>query len=179
MPEVWADRLLNFHKYYLQGSLPKTTQGTLRIDINLWNELCALIKEIHTSLNPHPFKDPLDPSHSFHIQCEEPNGMQSEAPPPISCQQEELNMASSILRNLNSAGELFDQPAAHTLALSTHPQANSIPSTFHKWDQPAIPEPCAPWLPPCINDNNQALFYINKPGDLADKPVPHNGPPQD
>ncbi|KAG5342373.1 hypothetical protein C0989_002846 [Termitomyces sp. Mn162] len=51
--------------------------------------------------------------------------MQSKALPPISCQQEELNVASSILRNLNPMGGLFDQPAAHTLALSTHLQANS------------------------------------------------------
>ncbi|KAH0580278.1 hypothetical protein H2248_001792 [Termitomyces sp. 'cryptogamus'] len=65
-PEVWADRLLDFHKHYLQENLPETMQGTLGIDANLRNKLCTLVKEIHASLNPRPFKDPLDPSCSFH-----------------------------------------------------------------------------------------------------------------
>ncbi|KAG5349262.1 hypothetical protein C0989_004957 [Termitomyces sp. Mn162] len=69
--EVWADQLLNFHECYLQGNLPETIQGTLGIDANLQNELHVLVEEIHTSPNPHPFKDPLDPSHSFHVQCKE------------------------------------------------------------------------------------------------------------
>ncbi|KNZ81108.1 hypothetical protein J132_03099 [Termitomyces sp. J132] len=125
-PEVWADRLLNFHKRYLQGNLPETTQGTLGIDNNLQNKLRTLVEEIHTSPNPRPFKDPLDPACSFHVQCGEPVRTQSKAPPS----QEELNAASSILRNLTPAGGLFDQPAAHTLALSTCPQANSVPSAF-------------------------------------------------
>ncbi|KAG5333555.1 hypothetical protein C0989_005449 [Termitomyces sp. Mn162] len=129
-PEVWADRLLDFHECYLQGNLPETMQGTLGIDNNLWNELRTLVEEIHTSPNPHPFKDPLDPTCSFHVQCKEPIGTRSEAPPSIPHQQEELNTASSILRNLNPMGGLFDQPAAHTLALSAHPQANSVPSAF-------------------------------------------------
>ncbi|KNZ71347.1 hypothetical protein J132_00008 [Termitomyces sp. J132] len=71
-PEVWADRLLDFHKRYLQGNLPENMQGTLGIDDNLQNELRALVEEIHTSPNPHPFEDPLDPACSFHMQCEEP-----------------------------------------------------------------------------------------------------------
>ncbi|KAG5349618.1 hypothetical protein C0989_002715 [Termitomyces sp. Mn162] len=129
-PEVWADQLLNFHECYLQGNLPETMQGTLGIDNNLRNELRTLVEEIHTSPNPCPFEDPLDPAHSFHVQHGEPVGTRSEAPPSIPHQQEELNVASSILRNLNPVGGLFDQPAAHTLALSARPQANSIPSTF-------------------------------------------------
>ncbi|KAG5350318.1 hypothetical protein C0989_011630 [Termitomyces sp. Mn162] len=108
-------------------------QGTLRIDTNLWNKLYALVKEIHTSPNSHQFEDPLDPAHSFHIQQEEPTGAQSKAL-PIPHQQKELNTAFNILRNLNPAGGLFDQPAAHTLALSTHSQAHSVPSTFCIWD---------------------------------------------
>ncbi|KAG5334209.1 hypothetical protein C0989_004004 [Termitomyces sp. Mn162] len=71
-PEVWADQLLNFHEHYLQGNLPEAMQGTLGIDVNLQNELCALVEEIHTSPNPCPFKDPLGPSCSFHMQHEEP-----------------------------------------------------------------------------------------------------------
>ncbi|KAG5331188.1 hypothetical protein C0989_008373 [Termitomyces sp. Mn162] len=128
--EVWADQLLDFHKCYLQGNLLETMQSTLGIDDNLWNKLCPLVKEIYTSLNPCPFEDPLDPAHSFHVQCKKPIRTQSKAPPSIPHQQEELNAASSILRNLNPVGGLFDQPAAYTLALSTHSQANSVHSTF-------------------------------------------------
>ncbi|KAG5335236.1 hypothetical protein C0989_001744 [Termitomyces sp. Mn162] len=73
-PEVWADRLLDFHKCYLQGNLPENTQGTLGINNNLRNKLCALVKEIHTSPNSRPFEDPLDPARSFHVQHEEPVG---------------------------------------------------------------------------------------------------------
>ncbi|KAG5349509.1 hypothetical protein C0989_003356 [Termitomyces sp. Mn162] len=132
--EVWADQLLDFHNCYLQGNLPETMQGILGIDNNLRNELCTLVEEIHTSPNPRPFKDPLDPAHSFHVQCKEPVRTQSKAPPSIPRQQEELNMASSILRNLNPVGGLFDQPAAHTLALSARSWANSVPSAFRTWD---------------------------------------------
>ncbi|KAG5334571.1 hypothetical protein C0989_003345 [Termitomyces sp. Mn162] len=139
--EVWVDQLLNFHKCYLQGNLPKIMQGTLGINTNLQNELCTLVKEIHTSLNPHPFEDPLDSSCFFYVQCEEPIRTQSEAPPLIPCQQEELNTASSILRNLNPAEGLFEQPTTHTLALSACSWANSVPSAFHIWDQPTINEP--------------------------------------
>ncbi|KAG5334647.1 hypothetical protein C0989_003289, partial [Termitomyces sp. Mn162] len=116
-------------------------QGTLEIDANLQKELCALVKEIHTSPNSHQFEDPLKTFHFFHMQQEEPAGAQSKALPPISCQQEELNATSNILRNLNSVGGLFDQPATHTLALSACSWANSIPSAFHIWDQPTAPEP--------------------------------------
>ncbi|KAG5348219.1 hypothetical protein C0989_010738 [Termitomyces sp. Mn162] len=70
--EVWADRLLNFHECYLQGNLPENTQGTLGINDNLQNELHTLVKEIHTSPNPRPFEDPLDPARSFHVQHKEP-----------------------------------------------------------------------------------------------------------
>ncbi|KAG5349461.1 hypothetical protein C0989_003645 [Termitomyces sp. Mn162] len=70
--EVWVDQLLDFHEHYLQENLPETMQGILGIDANLWNELHALVEEIHTSPNSCPFKDPLDPSCSFHVQHEEP-----------------------------------------------------------------------------------------------------------
>ncbi|KNZ73616.1 hypothetical protein J132_10562 [Termitomyces sp. J132] len=128
--EVWADQLLDFHKCHLQGNLLETMQGTLGIDANLWNKLHTLVEEIHTSPNPCPFKDPLDLSCSFHVQCKELVRAQSKALPLILHQQEELNAASSILRTLNSTGELFDQPATHTLTLSACPQANSVPSAF-------------------------------------------------
>ncbi|KNZ82264.1 hypothetical protein J132_03778 [Termitomyces sp. J132] len=139
-PEVWADRLLDFYKHYLQGNLPENTQGTLGIDNNLQNELRTLVEEIHTSPNPCSFKDPLDPTRSFHMQCKEPIGTRSEAPSSVPHQQKELNVASSILRNLNPAGGLFDQPAAHTLALSAQPRASSVPSAFQTWDQPTTPK---------------------------------------
>ncbi|KAG5348552.1 hypothetical protein C0989_010002, partial [Termitomyces sp. Mn162] len=73
-PEVWADRLSNFHKHYLQGNLPENTQGTLGLDDNLQNKLRTLVEEIHTSPNPRPFEDPLDPARSFHVQHKEPVG---------------------------------------------------------------------------------------------------------
>ncbi|KAG5734773.1 hypothetical protein E4T56_gene672 [Termitomyces sp. T112] len=157
--EVWADRLLDFYECYLQGNLPENTQGTLGIDDNLWNKLRALVKEIHTSPNPRPFEDPLDPARSFH--------------------QEELNAASSILRNLNPAGGLFDQSAAHTLALSTQPWASSMPSTFQTWDQPAAPELCSQRPPLCIDDDNWTLSYIDEPGNPTDEHASCNGPQRD
>ncbi|KAG5334891.1 hypothetical protein C0989_002710 [Termitomyces sp. Mn162] len=178
-PEVWADRLLDFHKRYLQGNLLENMQGTLGINNNLWNELCTLVEEIHTSPNPRPFKDPLDPARSFHVQREEPVGTQSEAPPSIPHQQEELNAASSILRNLNPAGGLFNQSTAHTLALSAWPQASSIPSAFRTWDQPAVPELHSQRPPLCVDNDNWTLSYIDKPGNPADEHAPCNGPQQD
>ncbi|KAG5349926.1 hypothetical protein C0989_001224 [Termitomyces sp. Mn162] len=119
-------------------------QGTLGINTNLQNELHALVEEIHTSLNLHLFEDPLDPSHSFHVQCKKLIRTQSKAQPPISYQQEEVNMASNILRNLNSMGGLFNQPTACILALSAHPWANSIPSAFCIWNQPDATKPSKP-----------------------------------
>ncbi|KAG5334832.1 hypothetical protein C0989_002892 [Termitomyces sp. Mn162] len=73
-PEVWADRLLDFHECYLQGNLLENTQGTLGINDNLRNKLRTLVKEIHISPNPRPFEDPLDPARSFHVQHKEPIG---------------------------------------------------------------------------------------------------------
>ncbi|KNZ76763.1 hypothetical protein J132_08836 [Termitomyces sp. J132] len=176
-PEVWVDQLLDFHECYLQGNLPETMQGTLGIDNNLWNKLCALVEEIHTSPNPRPFEDPLDPARSFHVQCGEPVGTLSEALPSVPHQQEELNAASNILKNLNPTRGLFDQPATHTLALSACPQANSIPSAFRTWDQPTVSEPRPQWPPPHIDDDNWTLSYIDEPGNPADEHAPCNRPP--
>ncbi|KAG5351814.1 hypothetical protein C0989_004851 [Termitomyces sp. Mn162] len=175
--EVWADQLLDFHKRYLQGNLLETTQGTLGINANLWNKLCTLVEEIHTSLDPRSFEDPLDSSCSFHVQCKEPVRTQSEAQPPIPHQQEELNMASNILRNLNPTRGLFGQPTTHTLALSARPWANSIPSTFCTWDQPDATKPCMQWPPLHVNDDNWTLSYINEPSNLTNKPALCNSPP--
>ncbi|KAG5341906.1 hypothetical protein C0989_007066 [Termitomyces sp. Mn162] len=166
--EVWTDHLFDFHECYQQGSLPETTQGTLGINANLWNKLHALVKEIHTSTNPCQFENPLDLAHSFHIQKKGPIRVHAEALAPIPCQQKELNAVSDILRSLNPAGGLFDQPAIHTLALSTHPRANSIPSAFCTWDQPTEPEPCTQKVPqPLLAHNNlvsnHTLSYISKP----------------
>ncbi|KAH0589854.1 hypothetical protein H2248_000046 [Termitomyces sp. 'cryptogamus'] len=132
-------------------------QGTLGIDANLQNKLHALVKEIHTSPNSCLFKDPLNPSCSFHVQCKEPIRTQSKALPPIPHQQEELNVASSILRNLNPTGGLFDLPTTHTLALSAHPWDNSVFSTFYTWDQPTAPKPHTQQPPLCIDNNNQTV----------------------
>ncbi|KNZ77055.1 hypothetical protein J132_07449 [Termitomyces sp. J132] len=178
-PEVWADRLLDFHERYLQGNLPENTQGTLGLDENLRNELRALVEEIHTSPNPRPFEDPLDPARSFHVQREEPVGTRNEAPSSVPRQQEELNAASSILRNLNPAGGLFDQPAAHTLALSARPRASSVPSAFRTWDQPAIPEIRSQRPSLRVDDDNRTLSYIDEPGNPVDEHPPRNGPQRD
>ncbi|KAG5716110.1 hypothetical protein E4T56_gene10873 [Termitomyces sp. T112] len=115
-PEVWADRLLDFHERYLQGNLPENMQGTLGINDNLRNELRAL--------------------------------------------QEELNAASSILRNLNPTG-------------------GSVPSAFQTWDQPAAPELRSQQPPLRVDDNNRTLSYIDKPGNPADEHAPRNGPQRD
>ncbi|KNZ74173.1 hypothetical protein J132_07697 [Termitomyces sp. J132] len=108
-----------------------------------------------------------------------PEPMDNYSPPLVPHQQKELNMASSILRNLNPAGGLFDQPAAHTLALSACPRANSVPSAFQTWDQPTVSKPRPQWPPPRINDNNWTLSYIDKPGNPADEHASCNGPPRD
>ncbi|KAG5349249.1 hypothetical protein C0989_005023, partial [Termitomyces sp. Mn162] len=178
-PEVWADQLLDFHECYLQGNLLENMQGTLGIDDNLRNELHALVEEIHTSPNPRPFEDPLDPTRSFHVQREEPVGTRNEAPSSVPRQQEELNVASSILRNLNPAGGLFDQPAAHTLALSARPWASSMPSAFQTWDQPAAPKLRSQQLLLRVNNDNRTLSYIDEPGNPADEHALCNGPQRD
>ncbi|KAG5333762.1 hypothetical protein C0989_004909 [Termitomyces sp. Mn162] len=154
-------------------------QGTLGIDDNLRNELHALVEEIHTSPNPRPFEDPLDPAHSFHMQCEEPVGTRNEAPSSVPHQQEELNVASSLLRNLNPAGGLFDQPTTHTLALSAWPRASSMPSAFQTWDQPATPKLRSQQPSLRVNDDNRTLSYIDEPGNPANKHAPRNGPQRD
>ncbi|KAG5716872.1 hypothetical protein E4T56_gene3432 [Termitomyces sp. T112] len=106
--------------------------------------------------------------------CNEKNPPEYKAIPH---QQEELNAVSNILRDLNPAGELFDQPAAHTLVLSAHLRANSIPSTFCTWDQCATPEPYIQRPPSYIDNDNQILSYIDKPGNLSKEPAPYNGIP--
>ncbi|KAG5735475.1 hypothetical protein E4T56_gene11129 [Termitomyces sp. T112] len=58
-------------------------------------------------------------------------------------------MASSILRNLNPAGGVFDQPAAHTLALSAHPRPNPSPV-------PSEPGNSPPSLNPAPNGHPHA-----------------------
>ncbi|KAG5332710.1 hypothetical protein C0989_006583 [Termitomyces sp. Mn162] len=161
------------------GNFPENTQGTLGINDNLQNELRALVEEIHTSLNLRPFEDPLNPARSFHVQREEPIGTQNKAPSSVPRQQEELNVASSILRNLNPAGGLFNQPATHTLTLSARPRASLVPSAFQTWDQPAAPKLRSQQLPLRVDNNNRTLSYIDEPGNPADEHPPRNGPQQD
>ncbi|KAG5349326.1 hypothetical protein J132_04565 [Termitomyces sp. J132] len=138
---------------------PQAMQGTLGINANLWNELYALVEEIHTSPNPHSFEDPLDPSCSFHVQCKKPVEAQSKALPPIFHQQEQLNAASTasnILRNLNLTGKLHLQCLLYL-------------------GPPAAPKCHTQRPPPHVNNNNQTLFYIDEPGNSHNKPVLHNG----
>ncbi|KAG5733079.1 hypothetical protein E4T56_gene3539 [Termitomyces sp. T112] len=109
--EVWADQLLNFHEHYLQGNLLETMQGTLDIDNNLRNELCALTP-----------------------------------PAPAMC----------------NARSLLEHEAKPRLPFP-----------------PTIPEPRSQWPLPHIDDDNRTLFYIDKPGNPANKHAPCNRPPQD
>ncbi|KAG5352357.1 hypothetical protein C0989_002678 [Termitomyces sp. Mn162] len=82
---------------------------------------------------------------------------------------------SNVLKFLNPAGGLFDQPTAHTLALSACFQANSIPSAFHTWDLLTEPKPYtqrAPQPLPANNDLacNYTLSYIDEPEKLGREP---------
>ncbi|KAG5716580.1 hypothetical protein E4T56_gene16148 [Termitomyces sp. T112] len=166
--EVWADRLLDFHKRYLQGNLPETIQDTLGIDDNLRNKLHALVKEIHTSLNPCPFEDPLDPARSFHVQCKEPIGTQNKAPPFISHQQEELNAAFSILRNLNPPA--VSEP--HSQRPPPHVDDNN-------WTLSYIDEPgnSADKHAPCNGPLQDRPPHFNLRAPHVNAPLPHPNAP--
>ncbi|KAG5349902.1 hypothetical protein C0989_001342 [Termitomyces sp. Mn162] len=61
-----------------------------------------------------PDSSELKPTSSSAMKSSASSGAQSKALPLIPHQQEELNAASNILRNLNPMGGLFDQPAIHT-----------------------------------------------------------------
>ncbi|KAG6899476.1 hypothetical protein C0993_009926, partial [Termitomyces sp. T159_Od127] len=111
------------------------------VDLNLWNELRALVDEIHTSFTLQHFKDSVDPVHSFHVQREEPIMPRDPVSAPASHQQEELNVASNILKALNSTRGLFNQPAACTIGLSARLCANSSPAPSALRDSPLTPIP--------------------------------------
>ncbi|KAG6883901.1 hypothetical protein C0993_002951, partial [Termitomyces sp. T159_Od127] len=165
--EQWANHLLEFHKLYQHGAIPKSAQNTLQVDINLQDKLCALVDKIHTSPNLQRFEDPMDPMCSFHMQREEPIEPWNPVSTPVLHQQEELNVALNILKALNPTGGLFNQPAAHTIGLSARPHANFLSSTFCTWGQPAKANPHldTPTQPsPTKNDSasTHTLFYINK-----------------
>ncbi|KAG6864092.1 hypothetical protein C0993_009432, partial [Termitomyces sp. T159_Od127] len=107
--------LKRFHELYQHGAIFESAQNTLQVDLNLWDELHALVDKIHTSSTPWYFEDPVDPAHSFHVQHKEPTKPQDPVPALVLHQQEELNAASNILRALDPTRELFNQPAAHTI----------------------------------------------------------------
>ncbi|KAG6864477.1 hypothetical protein C0993_008841, partial [Termitomyces sp. T159_Od127] len=166
-PEQWANCLLEFHKLYQCGAIPKSARNTLQVDLHLWNKLRTLVDKIHTSPTPWHFEDPVDPARLFHVQRKEPIEPRDPVSTPVPHQQEELNAASNILKALNLTGEHFDQPTAHTIGLSVHPHVNSLPSTFCTWEQlaDANPHPNAPlYLPPTNNNNasTHTLSYINE-----------------
>ncbi|KAG6867853.1 hypothetical protein C0993_010227 [Termitomyces sp. T159_Od127] len=166
-PEQWANRLLKFHKLYQRGAILKSAQNTLQVDPNLWDKLHALVDEIHASPTPWHFEDSVDPTCSFHVQRKELIKPWNPVSTLVLCQQEELNMASNILKALNPTGGLFDQPAAHTIGLSACPHVNSLPSAFCTWGQPtdSNSRPDAPPHPLPANNNHASthtLFYINE-----------------
>ncbi|KAG6882455.1 hypothetical protein C0993_010478 [Termitomyces sp. T159_Od127] len=181
-PEQWADCLLELHELYQCGAIPENAWNTLQVDLHLRDELRALVDEIHTSSTPQRFEDPVDPAQSFHVQREEPTKPQDPVPAPVPCQQEELNAASNMLKALNLTGGLFDQPAARTIGLSARPHANSLPSAFCTWGQPADTNlhPDAPLQSlPADNDNasTHTLSYINELGALGGGSAPPDGAP--
>ncbi|KAG6876690.1 hypothetical protein C0993_001201 [Termitomyces sp. T159_Od127] len=124
----------------------------------------------------------MDSARSFHVQREEPIKPQDPAPTLVPCQQKELNAASNILKALNLTRGLFNQPTAHTIGLSACPHANSLPSAFHTWEQPADTNsrPDAPsYPPPADNDHasTHTLSYINELEAPSSRSAPPGGAP--
>ncbi|KAG6883100.1 hypothetical protein C0993_007861, partial [Termitomyces sp. T159_Od127] len=166
-PEQWANCLFKFHKLYQCGAISESTWNMLQVDLNLQDELHALLDEIHTSPTPWHFGDPVDPACSFHVQHKELIKPWDPVTTLVPCQQEELNVASKILKALNSTRGLFDQPAARTIGLSARIHANSLLTTFHTWRQSAdanFHPNAPPCLPPTDNDHasTHTLSYINE-----------------
>ncbi|KAG6882846.1 hypothetical protein C0993_008946 [Termitomyces sp. T159_Od127] len=164
----------------------------LLVDLNLWDKLRTLVDEIHTSSTPQHFEDPVDPTCSFHVQCKELIKPQDPASALVPCQQEELNAASNILKALNFTRGLFNQPATRTIGLSACPHANTLPSAFRTWGQPADTDSCpdAPPHPPPADNNNTSthtLSYIDEleapgsglapPGGAPAPEFQHDRPP--
>ncbi|KAG6883353.1 hypothetical protein C0993_006620 [Termitomyces sp. T159_Od127] len=129
-PEQWTNCFLGFHKLYQCGAIFESAWKTLQVDINLQDELCALVDKIRRSLNLWRFEDPMNPAHSFHVQRKEPIEFQDPVPAPVPCQQEELNATLNILKALDPTGGLFDQPTACSIGLSACPHANFLLSAF-------------------------------------------------
>ncbi|KAG6875693.1 hypothetical protein C0993_007969 [Termitomyces sp. T159_Od127] len=71
-PKQRANCLLEFHKLYQCGAIPESAQNMLQVDLNLRDELCALVDDIHTSPTLRRFEDSIDPTRSFHVQRKEP-----------------------------------------------------------------------------------------------------------
>ncbi|KAG6885310.1 hypothetical protein C0993_003287 [Termitomyces sp. T159_Od127] len=94
----WADCLLKFHELYQCRAILESAQNMLQVDINLQDELHALVDKIHTSPNLWRFEDPVDPACSFHVQCEELIKLWDPVPALVAYQQKELNAASNILK---------------------------------------------------------------------------------
>ncbi|KAG6882563.1 hypothetical protein C0993_010069 [Termitomyces sp. T159_Od127] len=139
----------------------------LQVDPNLQDKLRTWVDEIHTSPTSWRFEDPMDPARSFHVQRKELIKPWDPVLAPVLHQQEELNVASNILKALNLTRGLFDQPAACTIGFSARLCANSLPSAFYTWGQSADTNsrPDAPPHPLPANNNYASihtLFYINK-----------------
>ncbi|KAG6895419.1 hypothetical protein C0993_009595, partial [Termitomyces sp. T159_Od127] len=180
-PEQWANRLLKFHELYQCKVIPESAQNTLQMDPNLWDELCALVDEIHTSPTSWRFEDPVDPMCSFYVQCEELIKPWDPVSASLPCQQEELNVASNILKALNLTRGLFNQPVAHTIGFSACSHV-SLSSTFRTWGQPADTNSCpdTPSHPLSANNNHASthtLSYINKLEASSSRLAPPGGAP--
>ncbi|KAG6883748.1 hypothetical protein C0993_004094 [Termitomyces sp. T159_Od127] len=125
----WANHLHKLYKLYQCGAISESAQNILQVDLNLWDKLHALVDVIHTSPHPQCFENPMDPTCSFQMQHEEPIKPQNPVPAPVLCQQEELNVALNISKDLNpTTGGLFDPSTACTIGLLACSHANSLPS---------------------------------------------------
>ncbi|KAG6867040.1 hypothetical protein C0993_007289 [Termitomyces sp. T159_Od127] len=101
------------------------------------------------------------------MQCKELIKPWDPVPTPVPRQQEELNVASNILKALHSTGGLFDQPATRTIDLSACLHVNFFSSAFHTWGQPTDTNSHPDTPPhPLPADNSHAsthtLSYINE-----------------
>ncbi|KAG6883624.1 hypothetical protein C0993_005083 [Termitomyces sp. T159_Od127] len=166
----------------VEAYIQQHDKNKLQVDLNLWDELHALVDEIHTSPTPWRFENPVNSMRSFHVQCEELIELQEPVSALVPHQQEELNVASNILKALNLTRGLFNQLAPCTIGLSACSHANSLFSTFCIWEQTAdtnLHSDAPPHPLPANNDHasTHTLSYINKLEAPSSGSAPTGGAP--
>ncbi|KAG6879972.1 hypothetical protein C0992_008906 [Termitomyces sp. T32_za158] len=128
------------------------------------NELQSLVDKIHVLPNPRTFEDSTDLARSLHVQQGAPFYPGDATRIQGQHNQEEQNAPSTTLCALNPNEGLFEQPAAHTIGLSAHQRANSVPSAVRTWGQ-AVHENTGATPPPCDKDacSDDTLCYVDPP----------------